>query len=65
MIAWAHETLGWDRVETHTRDDNAPARAIVARLGGAVIARETFPDGIERDVFALPYPERREERAHG
>ncbi|MEM7546345.1 MAG: GNAT family N-acetyltransferase [Pseudomonadota bacterium] len=54
VIAWAYNDLGWPAVETHMRDENAPARRLAARLGGAVDRRETFPDGVTRDVFALP-----------
>ena len=39
------------------RDENVPARRLAERLGAAKIARETFPDGVTRDVFALPEPE--------
>lgn len=56
VIGWAHDRLGWPVVETHMRDDNHAARALAERLGGVVIARENFPDGIARDVFALPRP---------
>ena len=56
VLAWAYDTLGWPRVETHMRDENTPARNLVERLGGEKIARETFPDGITRDVYALPDP---------
>jgi len=55
-IGWACATLGWDRVETHMKDENDAARQLAVRLGGVVIAREVFPDGIERDVVALPRP---------
>ena len=58
VIAWAYDTLGWQVVETHMRDDNLPARALAERLGGQKITRETFPDGVARDVFALPHPDR-------
>ena len=54
VIEWAYETLGWPIVETHMRDENAPARRLAERLGGRVIRRDTFPDGVARDVFALP-----------
>lgn len=57
VLTWAYDTLGWAEVETHMRDENAPARNLVLRLGGEKIARETFPDGVTRDVFALPHPE--------
>jgi RimJ/RimL family protein N-acetyltransferase len=52
-IDWAY-ARGWQAVETHMRDENAPARALAERLGGRVIAREAFPDGEMRDVFLLP-----------
>jgi len=53
-IAHAYETWGWEQVETHMRDENLAARKLALRLGGVIIARETFPDGVERDVFAFP-----------
>ena len=53
-IAYAYDVLGWDLVETHMDDRNEAARRLALRLGGKVIAREMFPDGRERDVFALP-----------
>lgn len=53
-IAFAYQTLGWDLVETHMNDDNEAARKLALKLGGKVIAREPFPDGLERDVYALP-----------
>jgi len=56
VIAWGYDEAGFDPVMTYMRDKNAPARALAARLGGNVIRRETFPDGVTRDVFALPYP---------
>jgi RimJ/RimL family protein N-acetyltransferase len=56
-IAWAYDSLGWDRVETHMDDVNIPARRLAGKLGGAVIARESFPDGIVRHVYALPRPD--------
>lgn len=55
-IGWAFDALGWSRVETHMDDSNAAARRLAERLGGTVIARETFPDGLARDVYALPRP---------
>lgn len=53
-ISFAYQVLKWDLVETHMDDGNDAARRLALRLGGKVIARETFPDGRERDVFALP-----------
>jgi ribosomal-protein-alanine N-acetyltransferase len=55
-IAFGYDTLGWPSVETHMRDQNLPARRLAERLGGEVIRRDTFPDGVARDVFALPHP---------
>lgn len=54
VIAYAYDILGWDVVETHMRDENAPAHRLAKRLGGQKITRETFPDGVMRDVFSLP-----------
>jgi RimJ/RimL family protein N-acetyltransferase len=56
-IDFAYRKLNWDLVETHIDDDNEPARKLVLRLGGRVIAREVFPDGIERDVYSIPRTE--------
>ncbi|MDP5218200.1 GNAT family N-acetyltransferase [Ruegeria sp. 2205SS24-7] len=55
VIAWAYDEQGWPAVETHMRDENLPARRLAARLGGRKIARDTFPDGVTRDVFELPH----------
>ena len=53
VIAWMRDAHGWRVVETHMRDENAPARRLAARLGGVVDRREVFPDGVARDVFRL------------
>jgi RimJ/RimL family protein N-acetyltransferase len=52
-IRWAQEALGWDAVETHMDDRNEPAKRLVRKLGGTIIAREMFPDGIERNIYAM------------
>lgn len=52
-LAWASETLGWSAVETHMNDGNEPARQLAEKLGGVVIARQMFPDGLERNVYAM------------
>ena len=57
VIDWAYRVLSWPHVETHMRDENAPARAIAERLGGTIDRRETFPDGVTRDVYVLPRQE--------
>lgn len=54
VIDWAYSMLGWSQVETHMRDENAAAHALAKRLGGSVDRRETFPDGVTRDVYVLP-----------
>ncbi|MEO0911828.1 MAG: GNAT family N-acetyltransferase [Pseudomonadota bacterium] len=56
-IRFACQTLRWTSVETHMRDENTPARRLAEGLGGTVVRRETFPDGVTRDVFSLPEPE--------
>ena len=56
VLGWAYDTLGWSTVETHMRDENTPARKLAERLGGTKITRDMFPDGIARDVYALPHP---------
>jgi [ribosomal protein S5]-alanine N-acetyltransferase len=52
-IGWAIDALGWERVETHMNDNNRAARRLAEKLGGQVIARERFPDGIVRSVYEL------------
>lgn len=54
VIEFGYGALGWSTVETHMRDENAAARQLAERLGGKVIRRDTFPDGVSRDVFLLP-----------
>lgn len=54
ILRWAYDGLGWSSVETHMRDENVPARRLAERLGGRIVRRDTLPDGVSRDVFALP-----------
>lgn len=54
IIDWARDRLGRPVVETWIRDENRPARRLAAALGGRVCRRQTFPDGVARDVFELP-----------
>lgn len=54
VLGWAGQALGWPAVETHMNDENLPARRLAERLDRQVIARELFPDGQFRDVFAMP-----------
>ncbi len=53
-ISFGYDVLKWDLVETHMNDNNVSARRLVERLGGTVIVREQFPDGITRNVYQLP-----------
>lgn len=55
-IQFGYDVLDWPLVETHMNDANIAARRLAEKLGGVVIARDTFPDGIARDIFALPRP---------
>lgn len=55
-ISFGYDRLGWDMVETHMNDDNIAARKLVEMLGGSMFMRETFPDGLARDIFRLPRP---------
>ena len=54
VVKFAYGELGWELVETHMLDSNEAARGLVESLGGKVIAREEFPDGQLRNVYAVP-----------
>jgi len=56
VIAFGYDQLGWNLVETHMNDENIAAKKLVEKLGGTKLLRARFPDGLNRDVFALPYP---------
>lgn len=53
VLNWAHNTLGWDIVETHIRDTNAAAARLVSSLGGIKLRRDAFPDGNTRTVYGF------------
>ncbi|KZM50143.1 GNAT family acetyltransferase [Labrenzia sp. OB1] len=55
-INFAYDTLGWNLVQTHMRDENSAAKSLVLSLGGQVISREEFPDCVWRNVYELPDP---------
>jgi RimJ/RimL family protein N-acetyltransferase len=55
-ISFGYRVLGWPSVETHMKDENVAARRLVEKLGGQIIARERFPDGIDRSVYQLSEP---------
>ncbi len=56
VIAHAYRVFGWEAVETYMNDENHAARTLVERLGGVKLRRETFPDGLERDIYRVPEP---------
>ena len=45
--------LGWRAVETHMDDQNEPAKRLAQKLGGTIISRDMFPDGLERNIYAM------------
>lgn len=56
VLAWARD-LGRAEIETHFRDENIAARRLTESLGGRLLRRETFPDGIARDIYGIPTSE--------
>ncbi len=55
-ITHAYQVFGWSEVHTYMNDENTQARTLIESLGGKPIARQRFPDGIERHVFHVPRP---------
>jgi [ribosomal protein S5]-alanine N-acetyltransferase len=53
-IAHAYRVFKWKAVETYMNDTNDQARALVTRLHGVRIARQVFPDNLERDLYRIP-----------
>ena len=53
-IRFGYDTLRWDLVQTHMKDENTAAISLTEALGGVVIGREVFPDGIVRNIYKLP-----------
>jgi len=53
-IEWGYARSGLGHVETHMDDDNSAARALAEKLGGKIMAREKFPDGLVRNIYMLP-----------
>lgn len=54
-VRHAYEVFGWPAVETYMHDENTHALALVRSLGGQRVRRQSFPDGIERNVFVIPH----------
>ena len=55
-VAHAYRVFGWPEVQTYMNDGNVTARRPVLSLGGVRVARQAFPDGLDRDVFRIPMP---------
>jgi [ribosomal protein S5]-alanine N-acetyltransferase len=55
-IRHGYEVFQWESVGTYMKDENAAAHALALRLGGEATGRQTFPDGLQRDVFRFPKP---------
>lgn len=58
-VRHAYQSFGWREVRTYMNDDNLAARALAQSLGARKTGRQTFPDGLERDVFLIPPPHER------
>jgi RimJ/RimL family protein N-acetyltransferase len=54
VVDWAYAQGLWPQVETFFRDENIASRRVAERLGGIFDRRLCFPDGVMRDVYALP-----------
>jgi [ribosomal protein S5]-alanine N-acetyltransferase len=55
-VAHAYNSFKWDVVETYMNDDNIAARTLVERLGGVIINRAKFPDGLMRNIYTIAKP---------
>lgn len=55
-VEHAYAEFGWESVQTYTADTNELARALIGRLGGIRVARQSFPDGEDRYVYQIPRP---------
>jgi RimJ/RimL family protein N-acetyltransferase len=53
-IDFGYAALGWPMIETHMNDENIAARLLAEKLGGTILKREKFPDGLERTIYQLP-----------
>ncbi|MEM9531636.1 MAG: GNAT family N-acetyltransferase [Pseudomonadota bacterium] len=54
VVNHAYSIFGWSEVQTYMNDSNEPAKALVLRLGGEVVGRSDFPDGMERNTYRIP-----------
>jgi RimJ/RimL family protein N-acetyltransferase len=55
-IVHAYKEFKWDVVKTYMNDENLAARNLVEKLGGQKIDRQSFNDGLSRDIYKLPKP---------
>jgi RimJ/RimL family protein N-acetyltransferase len=55
-ICHAYKEFKWDIVKTYMTDENIAARNLVEKLGGQIIDRKSFNDGLSRDIYELPKP---------
>ena len=53
-ISHAYNEFNWDTVNTYMNDDNIAARSLAEKLGGKKIDRQSFSDGLSRDIYQLP-----------
>ena len=52
----AYNEFEWELVETYMNDENIAARSLVEKLGGKKTRRESFNDGLDRDIYEIPKP---------
>jgi RimJ/RimL family protein N-acetyltransferase len=57
--AWAFETLGWTRLVSCIRPENARSIRLAERLGARFERTDTIPGGIPTHVYLHPAPEPR------
>lgn len=55
-LLYACNKFNWENIETYMNDENIAARALVEKLGGEIIRRESFNDGLSRNIYKLPKP---------
>ncbi|RXJ73180.1 GNAT family N-acetyltransferase [Veronia nyctiphanis] len=55
-VSHAFNEFKWEIVETYMNDKNTAAKALVEKLGGKKSRRETFNDGLSRDIYTIPKP---------
>ncbi|MDY0748646.1 GNAT family N-acetyltransferase [Paucibacter sp. R3-3] len=55
-VEHAYAEFHWQAVQTYCADSNEPAKALIARLGGVQVSRQSFPDGEDRNVYQFQRP---------